>query len=300
MCNTSTSSLHPRSVDNTLSIVVCNTSTSSLHPRSVDNTLSIVVCNTSANSLYPKSVENTLSITSTIVVICSTNTNSLYPRSEENSLSIVVCNTSANSLHPRAPMGSSSRGGGVSRLSLPTPFSPIFVCPSAYRNLSPVLLFTHQLLPTYLQFSSSDCPFCLHRPFTYISLLYKPSFCHFSFSLWSTRDPARWLCAATRVVGGWDPGDWGHCWAAAPHFQHITSARTSARREVRKARPDQSVGGTSLVGVFHRDQSGVSSPWVYFIHSPGVTSLDIWRENWHPLVGLGGGWGVDKMKWKWT
>ena len=90
-----------------------------------------------------------------------------------------------------APMGSPSRGGGVSRLSLPTPFSPIFVCPSAYRNLSPVLLFTHQLLPTYLQFSSSDCPFCLHRPFTYISLLYKPSFCHFSFSLWSTRDLAR-------------------------------------------------------------------------------------------------------------
>ena len=90
-----------------------------------------------------------------------------------------------------APMGSPSRGGGVSRLSLPTPFSPIFVCPSAYRNLSPVLLFTHQLLPTYLQFSSSDCPFCLHRPFTYISLLCKPSFCHFSFSLWSTRDPAR-------------------------------------------------------------------------------------------------------------
>ena len=92
---------------------------------------------------------------------------------------------------PPAPMGSPSRGGGVSRLSLPTPFSPIFVCPSAYRNLSPVLLFTHQLLPTYLQFSSSDCPFCLHRPFTYISLLFKPSFCHFSFSLWSTRDPAR-------------------------------------------------------------------------------------------------------------
>ena len=46
-------------------------------------------------------------------------------------------------------MGSPSRGGGVSRLSLPIPFSPIFVCPSAYRNLSPVLLFTHQLLPTY-------------------------------------------------------------------------------------------------------------------------------------------------------
>ena len=195
-------------------------------------------------------------------------------------------------------MGSPSRGGGVSRLSLPTPFSPIFVCPSAYRNLSPVLLFTHQLLPTYLQFSSSDCPFCLHRPFTYISLLYKPSFCHFSFSLWSTRDPARWPCAATRVVGGWDPGDWGHCWAAAPQYQHITSARTSARREVRKARPDQSVGGTSLVGVFHRGQLGVSNPWVYFVRSPGVTSPDIRREIDIPLLDsvAGGEW----MKWKWT
>ena len=81
-----------------------------------------------------------------------------------------------SSSSPSAPMGSPSHGGGVSRLSLPTPFSPIFVCPSAYWNLPSVLLFTHQLLPTYLQFSSSDCPSCLHRPFAYISLLYKPSF----------------------------------------------------------------------------------------------------------------------------
>ena len=105
-------------------------------------------------------------------------------------------NTALRSELQIAPMGSPSHSRGVSRLSLPTPFSPIFVCPSAYQNLSSVLLFTHQLLPTYLQFSSSDRPFCLHRPFTYISLLYKPSFCHFSFSLWSTRDPARWPCAA--------------------------------------------------------------------------------------------------------
>ena len=84
--------------------------------------------------------------------------------------------TTNKSINKIAPMGSPSHGGGVSRLSLPTPFSPIFVCPSAYWNLSSVLLFTHQLLPTYLQFSSSDCPSCLHRPFAYISLLYKPSF----------------------------------------------------------------------------------------------------------------------------
>ena len=98
-------------------------------------------------------------------------------------LGVLTCNVMLQAFeYGYAPMGSPSRGGGVSWLSLPTPFSPIFVCPSAYRNLSPVLLFTHQLLPTHLQFSSSDCPFCLHRPFTYISLLYKPSFCHFSFS----------------------------------------------------------------------------------------------------------------------
>ena len=104
---------------------------------------------------------------------------------------ICTCSAQLSIFHMEAPMGSLSHGGGVSRLSLPAPFSPIFVCPSAYWNISPVLLFTLQLLPTYLQFSSSGCPFCLHRPFTYISLLYKLSFCHFSFSLWSTRNPAR-------------------------------------------------------------------------------------------------------------
>ena len=60
---------------------------------------------------------------------------------------------------------------------------------------------------------------------------------------------------------------------------------TSARREVRKAQPDQSVGGTSLVGVFHQGQSGVLNPRVYFIHSLDVTSLDIPREIDIPLLG---------------
>ena len=56
---------------------------------------------------------------------------------------ICTCSAQLSMFHPH---GSPSRGGGVSWLSLPTPFSPIFVCPSAYRNLSPVLLFHHQLL----------------------------------------------------------------------------------------------------------------------------------------------------------
>ena len=78
----------------------------------------------------------------------------------------------------------------------------------------------------------------------------------------------------------------------APHCQHITLARTSASREVRKARSDQSVGGTSLVGVFHRGQLGVSNPRVYFAHSPGVTSLDIQRKIDIPLLDfvVGGEW----------
>ena len=38
---------------------------------------------------------------------------------------------------------------------------PLCICPFAYRTLWAVLLFTHHALPTYLQPSSSDHPFCL-------------------------------------------------------------------------------------------------------------------------------------------
>ena len=55
----------------------------------------------------------------------------------------------------------------------------------------------------------------------------------------------------------------------APQCQHVTLAWTSARGEVKKVQPDQSVGGTSLVGM-----SWVVSSWVYCIHSPYVTSLE--------------------------
>ena len=72
----------------------------------------------------------------------------------------------------------------------------------------------------------------------------------------------------------------------ASQCQYITLARTSARRKVRKARSDQSVGGTSLVGVFHQGQSRVYTPQVYFSHSPDVTSLDVPREIDNPLLGL--------------
>ena len=68
---------------------------------------------------------------------------------------------------------------------LPTPFPSILVYPSAYQNLLPII-FIHQLLLTYLLLSGLDNPFCLHRPFTYVSIIYfflKKSFCHFSFSL---------------------------------------------------------------------------------------------------------------------
>ena len=140
----------------------------------------------------------------------------------------------------RAPMVTPSCGRGVSQLSLPTSFSPILVCP-ACRNLSPILLFTHQFHLTYLQFSYSDCHVCLHWPITCISLFYKSSFCHFSFSLRSIRDPAYLQCGATFVVRGWDPGDWGYCWAAAPQCQCITFFQ-DFELDRRLGRPSWSVG----------------------------------------------------------
>ena len=47
--------------------------------------------------------------------------------------------------------GTGVGGGGGSQLSLPTPFSPICVCPFALRNLSSFFLFSHQDLPTYMR-----------------------------------------------------------------------------------------------------------------------------------------------------
>ena len=133
-----------------------------------------------------------------------------------------------------APMGSPSHGGGVSQLNLPTPFSPIFVCP-AYQNLSPVLLFTHQPLPTYLQFSSLDCPFCLHRLFIYISLLYKPSFAT-SLFLCSPLE-TRHFDRVPRPVSLED-GILVIEATVGLRTLSVTLARTSARWEVWKARPD--------------------------------------------------------------
>ena len=78
-------------------------------------------------------------------------------------------------------MGLPSRGQGVSQLSLPIPFSPSWSVLLSTWNLLAFLLFSHQILPTHLQFSFSDCPFCLHQPFTYISLVYKAPLAPFPF-----------------------------------------------------------------------------------------------------------------------
>ena len=71
-----------------------------------------------------------------------------------------------------------------------------------------------------------------------------------------------------------------------------TSLWPGLQLDGRSGRPDQSVGGTSLVGVFHRGQSAVCNPRVYFVHSPGVTSPDIRREIDIPLLDsvAGGEW----------
>ena len=125
-----------------------------------------------------------------------------------------------------------------------------------------------------------------------VSLFCTSLFCLFSFSLRPTRDLTHWPYAVTRVVGGWDPGDWGYCWAVAPQCQHITLARTSARREVRKARPDQSVGGTSLGGVFH--QGFLTPEYILFI----ALMSHRWISHEKLTSPCWTQWGVDKMKTK--
>ena len=78
-------------------------------------------------------------------------------------------------------MGLPSRGGGVSQLGLPTPFSPSLSVLLSTWNMLAFFLFTHQILPTHMQLSFSDCPFNLHQPFTYISLVSNFLFATFPF-----------------------------------------------------------------------------------------------------------------------
>ena len=182
-----------------------------------------------------------------------------------------------------APMGSPSGGKGVSQLSLPTPFSPIFVCFSAYWNLSPILLFTHQLL--------TSAVFALGLSFVFRG--FSPRF-HFCTSLLFATSPFVCHLLQTRHVDRGDPGDWGYCWAAAPQYQHITLAWTWARLGL-----INQLVAPLLWGCFARVSQGFLTP--RYILSIALMSLCwISHENWHCLVALGGGWGVDKMNWCWT
>ena len=83
-----------------------------------------------------------------------------------------------------APMGSPSRGGGVSQLSLPTPFPPSLsvllptrICQLSF--FSPINFSPHicsSLAWTVLSVFTSHSP---------IFLFFQVSLCNFSFSLWS-------------------------------------------------------------------------------------------------------------------
>ena len=122
--------------------------------------------------------------------------------------------------------------GFFSQLNLLT---PIFVYPSAFWNLS-IILFLHPLSPTYLQFS----------PRTIISLKtgHSPIYRSYKSLHFATSFFLCGLLTVCRDLCHWDPGDRGYCWS-------------SARRVVRKTWPDQSVGGTSVVGVCHLRRSEV-------------------------------------------
>ena len=134
-----------------------------------------------------------------------------------------------------------SRGCFVTKLARSFLFH---LCPSTYRNLSPVLLFTHQLLQTYLQFSSSDCRFCLHRPFTYISLFATSLFLYGPLETWHVDSVPRPVSLEDGIL----------MIEVSVGLQPL-SANTSLWPGL------QLDGrGTFLVGVFHRGQSGVFNP----------------------------------------
>ena len=109
------------------------------------------------------------------------------------------------------PAGSPSRGGDVkvcvldiNQPSLPTPFT-LFLC--LFRSYGPFTCISFRKFSRQLSVFS----------------LYSPSLISASLVLWTIYlflkvplngfgDPARLPCAATRVGGGRDPGDWGTHW----------------------------------------------------------------------------------------
>ena len=110
-------------------------------------------------------------------------------------------------------------------------------------------------------------------------------------SLQFIRDLAHSLCATTHVVGGWDPGDWGYCWAAA--LSANTSLWPRLYLDGRSWRPGLINGLVSplLWGCFTRVNWGFYNSWVFFIHSPDVTLLDVLWEIDTPCWA---GWRVGK------
>ena len=75
------------------------------------------------------------------------------------------------------PMATPSRGRGISQLSVHTPFSPIFVCPSAYWNLSCILL-------SPINCSRHSCSFLARTVLSVFTGL-SPIFCFFTSPLFA-------------------------------------------------------------------------------------------------------------------
>ena len=134
------------------------------------------------------------------------------------SVCLSICLLLSLFLYISSPMGTPSRGGGVSQLSLHTPFLPSLsaLLPTGIFHLSffsPTNFSRHNIIicnflaRTVLSVSAGLSPIFPFFYFFYFYFFYKSSFGHLSFCPWSSRGPARRSCAATRIVGGWDSGD---------------------------------------------------------------------------------------------
>ena len=154
------------------------------------------------------------------------------------SLSLLLSHSLSLSLslsHPE-PLWSWLLALGVFKRSCSTPFTLFLLTSFSLPALSTI--FHSKNSPQYLCFQlPSYSLFLPNRPFSCIYLQHNSSLYSSSCSLRSPSDPACLPCAASRV------GEDGILVAEVPGgIQHASSARTSPRRVVGLARPNQSAG----------------------------------------------------------
>ena len=186
---------------------------------------------------------------------------------------------------------------GVFKPSCSTPFTPFLRLVSVYRPFQ--LYFIPKTLHNTSRVFSS-----LLTAYFYLTghspvFIYNTTLLHILLTLCGHLQTQR-VCRALHPVSGED----GILVAEVPRgVQHASSARTSPRRVVGLARPNQSAG-RALISIRRqrlRVNQGIEINFVLFLSPEYIAFWALVRTCWnaacvHPLVGLGGGWGQNVTK----